>query len=153
VQIVWSSRRGSRRIEHLGSAHDESEVEAFKAAAQQRLAEGHSTLGSIRPKSLVRLWKSSLRGPGVCGTPVWRPASHTADNYTLGAAIRRWSQMRSARPAARKQDRANSSSSLMIGAPRLASIAKGSAISQLSLFGQSDICPRRMTGNDASSSR
>src|SRR5215217_7527228 len=22
VQIVWSSRRGSRRIEHLGSAHD-----------------------------------------------------------------------------------------------------------------------------------
>jgi hypothetical protein len=23
VQIVWSSRRGSRSIEHLGSAHDE----------------------------------------------------------------------------------------------------------------------------------
>ncbi len=40
VQIVWSSRRGSRRIEHLGSAHDESELEALKAAARQRLAEG-----------------------------------------------------------------------------------------------------------------
>jgi hypothetical protein len=40
VQIVWSSRRGSRRIEHLGSAHDESEVEALKAAARQRLMEG-----------------------------------------------------------------------------------------------------------------
>jgi hypothetical protein len=40
VQIVWSSRRGSRRIEHLGSAHDEAEVEALKAAARQRLAEG-----------------------------------------------------------------------------------------------------------------
>ncbi|ETZ67006.1 putative transposase domain protein [Mycobacterium sp. MAC_080597_8934] len=24
VQVVWSSRRGSRRIEHLGSAHDEA---------------------------------------------------------------------------------------------------------------------------------
>jgi hypothetical protein len=40
VLIVWSSRRGSRRIEHLGSAHDEAEVEALKAAARQRLAEG-----------------------------------------------------------------------------------------------------------------
>ena len=39
VQIVWSSRRGSRSIEHLGSAHDESELEALKAAAQQRLVE------------------------------------------------------------------------------------------------------------------
>ena len=40
VQIVWSSRRGSRQIEHLGSAHDEAEVEALKAAAAQRLAAG-----------------------------------------------------------------------------------------------------------------
>jgi hypothetical protein len=40
VQIVWSSRRGSRRIEHLRSAHDGSEVEALKAAARQRLTEG-----------------------------------------------------------------------------------------------------------------
>jgi hypothetical protein len=24
---VWSSRRGSRQIEHLGSAHDEAELE------------------------------------------------------------------------------------------------------------------------------
>ena len=34
VQMVWSSRRGSRRIEHLGSAHDDAELEAFKAAAR-----------------------------------------------------------------------------------------------------------------------
>ena len=40
VQIVWSSRRGSRRIKHVGSAHDASELEALKAAACQRLAEG-----------------------------------------------------------------------------------------------------------------
>ena len=44
VQIVWSSRRGSRRIEHLGSAHDEAELEALKAAAAQRLAEGQQVL-------------------------------------------------------------------------------------------------------------
>jgi hypothetical protein len=31
---------GSRRIEHLGSAHNESELEALKAAGRQRLAEG-----------------------------------------------------------------------------------------------------------------
>jgi len=44
VQIVWSTRRGSRSIEHLGSAHDEAEVEALKAAARQRLVEGQGTL-------------------------------------------------------------------------------------------------------------
>lgn len=43
-QIVWSTRRGSRQIEHLGSAHDDAEVEALKAAARQRLAEGQSAL-------------------------------------------------------------------------------------------------------------
>jgi len=38
VQVVWSSRRGSREIEHLGSAHDEAELEALKAAGRQRVA-------------------------------------------------------------------------------------------------------------------
>jgi len=40
VQIVHGSRRGARRIEHLGSAHDDLELEALKAAARQRLAGG-----------------------------------------------------------------------------------------------------------------
>lgn len=44
VQIVWSTRRGSRQVEHLGSAHDDGEVEALKAAARQRLAEGQGAL-------------------------------------------------------------------------------------------------------------
>ena len=44
MQIVWSSRRGSRSIEHLGSAYDEAQLEALKAAAAQRLAEGQGTL-------------------------------------------------------------------------------------------------------------
>jgi hypothetical protein len=44
VQIVWSSRRGSRSIEHLGSAHDEAGVEALEAVARQRLAGGQQAL-------------------------------------------------------------------------------------------------------------
>jgi hypothetical protein len=44
VQVVWSSRRGSREIEHLGSAHDVAELEALKAAAQQRVAAGQAEL-------------------------------------------------------------------------------------------------------------
>lgn len=37
VQIVHSSHRGSRDIEHIGSAHDDVELELLKAVAQQRL--------------------------------------------------------------------------------------------------------------------
>ena len=44
VQIVYSSRRGSREIDHLGSAHDDAEVELLKAAARQRLAAGQDEL-------------------------------------------------------------------------------------------------------------
>ena len=38
VQIVHSSRRGSRSIEHLGSAHNDQEIEALRIAAAKRLA-------------------------------------------------------------------------------------------------------------------
>ena len=44
VQIVHSSRRGSRSIEHLGSAHSPEEVEALKAVAAQRLVDGQAEL-------------------------------------------------------------------------------------------------------------
>jgi len=44
VQIVYSSRRGSRQIEHLGSAHTTAEVELLKAAARQKLAAGQGVL-------------------------------------------------------------------------------------------------------------
>lgn len=44
VQIVWSTRKGSRKIEHLGSAHDEAGIAALKAAAVQRLAAGQAQL-------------------------------------------------------------------------------------------------------------
>ncbi len=44
VQVVYSSRRGSRKIEHLGSAHDEQELAALEGAAQQRIVEGQAEL-------------------------------------------------------------------------------------------------------------
>ena len=44
VQIGHSSRRGSRDIEHVGSAHDAEEVEALRAVARQRMAEGQAEL-------------------------------------------------------------------------------------------------------------
>ena len=44
VQIVHKSRRGSRDIEHLGSAHDEVELELLKTVARQRLAAGQGEL-------------------------------------------------------------------------------------------------------------
>jgi Transposase DDE domain len=44
VQIVWSYHRGSRKIEHLGSARTPAEVELLKAAARQKLAAGQGEL-------------------------------------------------------------------------------------------------------------
>ena len=80
VQIVWSSRRGSRRIEHLGSAHDDAELEALKAAAAQRLAEGQQVLDlgladnvsggaplEIISSQASHLWDGLCRAYGVLG--------------------------------------------------------------------------------------
>ncbi len=53
VQIVYSSRGGARRIEHLGSAHTEAEVVALKAAAAQRLAGGQGELDLGLPAAPV----------------------------------------------------------------------------------------------------
>jgi hypothetical protein len=44
VQIVYSWHRGSREIEHIGSAHDDVELELLKAVARQRLAAGQGEL-------------------------------------------------------------------------------------------------------------
>jgi hypothetical protein len=42
VQVIWSSRRGSRNIGHIGPAHDGAGLEALKAAARERLAAGQA---------------------------------------------------------------------------------------------------------------
>jgi hypothetical protein len=44
VQIVYSSRRGARDIEHIGSAHDDAELAVLTAAARQRMAAGQRRL-------------------------------------------------------------------------------------------------------------
>jgi hypothetical protein len=44
VQIVHSTRRGSREIEHIGSAHSAAEVEVLKTVARQRLHANQDTL-------------------------------------------------------------------------------------------------------------
>ena len=81
VQIVWSSRRGSRQIEHLGSAHDEVQLEVLKAAAAQRLAAGQQSLdlglerpgvGEGTPLEIVAscsqyLWEALCRAYRVLG--------------------------------------------------------------------------------------
>ena len=55
VQVVWSSRRGLREIEHVGSAHDEAELEALRAAARQRIAGGQGELYlGLEPAAAVK---------------------------------------------------------------------------------------------------
>jgi Transposase DDE domain len=51
VQIVHSSRKGSREIEHIGSAHTAEDVEVLKAVARQRLHANQDSLdfGDGRP--------------------------------------------------------------------------------------------------------
>lgn len=44
VQIVYSRRKGSRQIKHIGSAHDDAQLELLKAAARQRMAAGQGEL-------------------------------------------------------------------------------------------------------------
>jgi hypothetical protein len=44
VQVVWKSSRGSRDIQHLGSAHTDAEVELLKAVAIKRIAAGQDKL-------------------------------------------------------------------------------------------------------------
>ena len=74
VQIVWSWRKGSRSIEHLGSAHDDVELAALKAAAAERLAAGQTELD---------LGISASSGAGHVADPV------LADDPSVGDLVRR----------------------------------------------------------------
>ncbi len=79
VQIVHSNRRGSKDIEHIGSAHDDAELEALKLVARERLAAGQEAfdLGldgvvSGRPLQILSprmgyLWDALVRAYTVLG--------------------------------------------------------------------------------------
>ena len=81
VQVVWSFRRGSRNIEHIGSAHDDAELEALKAAARQRLAAGQAELDlglgvrspsgplEIASSRMSHLWDALSRAYDALGFP------------------------------------------------------------------------------------
>ena len=51
MQIVHSQYRGSRTIEHIGSAHTDADLELLKAVARQRLAAGQGELDLRLPDS------------------------------------------------------------------------------------------------------
>jgi hypothetical protein len=81
VQVVWSYQRGSRKIEHIGSAHDEAELEALRAAARQRLAAGQLELDlglsgpgpsgqlEIASSRMGHLWDALCRAYDTLGFP------------------------------------------------------------------------------------
>jgi hypothetical protein len=81
VQVVWSYRQGSRKIEHIGSAHDDGELEALKAAAAQRLAAGQLELDlglggpgpsgplEIASSRMGHLWDALCRAYDAIGFP------------------------------------------------------------------------------------
>ena len=75
VQIVHSSRRGSRDIEHIGSAHDEARLAMLTAVARQRLTVGQGELDlglddspeaggplEITGSRMGHLWEALCRG-------------------------------------------------------------------------------------------
>ena len=69
VQIVWSFRRGSRKIEHIGSAHDDADLEALTAARHRLAAADRARPRAGRPGA-VRAAGNRLRPDGA---PVGRP--------------------------------------------------------------------------------
>lgn len=93
VQVVWSSRRGSRKIEHLGSAHDEAGIAALKAAAAQRLAAGHPrdvkrTVRAWLPTSMTRLVQRRQGGDTADSATTARcSANDNTPNAVVGHTI------------------------------------------------------------------
>ena len=83
VQIVYSNRRGSRTMEHVGSAHDEAELEALKAAARQRLAAGQGELDLgmevVSPAGPLEIVSSRMG-------PLWDALCRAYEALGLGAA-------------------------------------------------------------------
>ncbi|MGH3308478.1 MAG: IS1634 family transposase, partial [Nocardioides sp.] len=78
VQIVHAIRRGSREIEHIGSARSPGEVEVLKTVARQRLHANQDTLGfddgqpgedeaPILTSQARHLWDTLATAYGVLG--------------------------------------------------------------------------------------
>jgi hypothetical protein len=89
VQIVYSYHRGSRKIEHIGSAHDDAGLELLKAVARQRLAAGQEELDLG-----LELTEPARRAAGGGPLPItstrmehlWRALSRGYDELGFGRA-------------------------------------------------------------------
>jgi hypothetical protein len=67
VQIVHSSRKGSREIEHIWSAHTAEDVEVLKAVARQRLHATRTASISVTAGPRVRRCRSCRPAASICG--------------------------------------------------------------------------------------
>jgi hypothetical protein len=89
VQIVYSYHRGSRQIEHIGSARDDAELELLKAVARQRLAAGQGELDLGLERT-----EPATRGAGGGPLPItstrmghlWEALSRGYDELGFGQA-------------------------------------------------------------------
>lgn len=87
VQIVHSSRRGARDVEHLGSAHDAQAVEALKAVARQRLADGQGELDlGMDAETLAASGSGPLQIASSRMTPLWEALCAAYDQLGFGTA-------------------------------------------------------------------
>jgi hypothetical protein len=99
VQIVHSSKAGSRDIEHIGSAHDEAELELLKAAAEQRLRAGQGELDLDLSRavpaegSAERSWRPDAAGrlpiTSSWMEPLWQSLERAFDVLGFTAATGR----------------------------------------------------------------
>jgi hypothetical protein len=113
VRIVHSSHRGSRDIEHIGSAHHDAELAVLKAAAPLRMAAGQLEFDfgldaeasggplAITSSRMARLWVALSRAYRVLGFEtatggdevlralVWRESSSRPGSWTRGGSSRR----------------------------------------------------------------
>lgn len=109
MQIVWSWRRGSRSIEHLGSAHDEVELAALKAAAAARLSAGQTELdlgltAGLQPGTLPitssrmsHLWDALVAAYRVLGFELATKADNVFRDLVLARIIEPTSKIDAAR--------------------------------------------------------
>ena len=111
VQIVHSSRRGSRRIEHIGSARDDAELAALRAAAQQRLVDGQGelalgldTMAAVGPGPLTivssrmaHLWDALCRAYDTLGLDVAAGGDEAFRQLVLARVIEPTSKLDSLR--------------------------------------------------------
>jgi hypothetical protein len=84
VQIVGSSRRGTRSIERVGSAHDDAQVEVLKAAARRRVVEGQGELDlGLDP---IETASVPVKNPGSQAGYLWDALCLTYEVLGLGGA-------------------------------------------------------------------